>query len=1074
MTRNQSNEQDNQPKDQVEVIIKENKSLKNDLDVIMWATDSAFWDYNCQTKEIKYSEKKAQLLGYTSEELGNDPLKIAKLIHPDDYEKAMTAMGNLLGGVTETYEVDYRIITKDGSWKWFYDKGRVVEYDLMGVPLRVVGIVKDITDKKKSLIELQQSKQRFENIFHLNNDGVAVINHFGIVFDLNQRLCEIIEEPYACIKDRYVWDVLFEYTEVEKKSNDLLNHFKKQFQVALKTGVLPFIHQPVEVNFQNIKGDQKTVELRYFIISDNNGVLLYTIVHDITEEKRYQKELIQALREIEEREKKYRLIAENTLDGILVAGADTKIQYASPSYLKIFDRSDDEMSNMDASTIYERVHPSDRDDLFAQLYSAVEMKRPDLTYEFRIKTADGSYIWREDHAKFNYDETGNHLNTYVISRNINERKKTEVEINKLHKAIESSKTAIIITDEQGVIEYANPHFSELTGYSAEEYIGKKMNLLQSGIHAKSYYQDLWETILSGETWEGEFFNRKKNGELYWDHSIISPVKPDQKTITHFVNIKTDISYLKNIEKALINAKTKAEESEKKLAEAHAIAKLGSWELDVESGLFTFTDSFYKMLRTSAIEMGGYQISSTDYAKIFVHPEDAPMMAEEIKKAIETNDPNFSNSLEHRIIYRDGEIGVINVRYHIIKDKWGKTIKTYGVNQDITTRKLAEDEIKNAMIRAEEANRLKSHFLHNMSHEIRTPMNGIIGFSGLLNDPALSDEERKLYVNIIQSSSSQLLRVIDDILEISNFETNQIKIRETEFSLNDLLMELFAVFNLKAKELNLHLYLKKELSNENSFIISDKTKILKILSNLIENAIKFTSTGFVELGYSINNETLTFFVKDTGIGIAPENHKAIFERFSQESNEIAIKHGGLGLGLAIAMENAKLLGGDISLESEKGEGALFLVNIPYKPARTIETNYLNQDKGANNSKNHRTILVAEDEEINFMYIEMIFKKEMVGNFKLIHAKNGKEAVDICLHDPNIELVLMDIKMPIMNGHEATHLIKTNYPKLPVFALTAYSTESDKEYALSHQFDEFIAKPIDKFLFKALIQKHLNIQ
>ena len=375
-------------------------------------------------------------------------------------------------------------------------------------------------------------------------------------------------------------------------------------------------------------------------------------------------------------------------------------------------------------------------------------------------------------------------------------------------------------------------------------------------------------------------------------------------------------------------------------------------------------------------------------------------------------------------------------------------------------------------KAEESDNLKTEFLNNMSHEIRTPMNGIIGFSKLLNDPDIPYERRIYYSGIVVSSSQQLLRIIDDILEISNLETKQEKLNETQFCLNEFLMELFSIFNLKAKETTINFIIKKELSDSESCIITDRTKLNKIVGNLLENAFRYTVNGFIELGYNIVGNNLVLYVKDSGIGISPENHELIFKRFSQVEKEVSRKWGGLGLGLPISKENAKLIGGDITLQSEKGKGSTFYVTIPYKFSENILENA---------SENHPdllekvscTILIAEDEEVNFQYIEAILHEKKGMNCNLIRAKNGKEAVEICMENRNIDIVLMDIKMPKMNGHEATAKIKSVLPDLPIIAQTAYSTLQDKELALKHGCNDFISKPIDKDELVEMIKKHLNI-
>ena len=381
-----------------------------------------------------------------------------------------------------------------------------------------------------------------------------------------------------------------------------------------------------------------------------------------------------------------------------------------------------------------------------------------------------------------------------------------------------------------------------------------------------------------------------------------------------------------------------------------------------------------------------------------------------------------------------------------------------------------EELKKAKEKAEESDQLKSIFLANLSHEIRTPINGIVGFSNMLTNTDINQEQKKFYTNIIINSSYQLMRIIDDILEISKLETKQIKVINNDVCINDLLLEMFTIYDIKAKENKTPLYLKKGLNDNQSTIIIDDSKLRKILNNLVDNALRYTNKGFIEIGYDLIDNFLEFYVKDTGIGISAEMKDEIFERFSQEDKDLSTGFGGLGLGLSIAKENAEILGGSIRVDSQKNVGSTFFVKIPYVVSKNSDISQTFSIRDTEMQKKETCILVAEDEEINFLYIETLLKK-LKFDCKILHAKNGIEAVELCKKYDDINLILMDIKMPYLNGYDATKEIKKFRPNLPIIAQTAYAMPEDEEKAKNAGCDAYISKPLQKDLFSSLINKLL---
>jgi PAS domain S-box-containing protein len=404
-------------------------------------------------------------------------------------------------------------------------------------------------------------------------------------------------------------------------------------------------------------------------------------------------------------------------------------------------------------------------------------------------------------------------------------------------------------------------------------------------------------------------------------------------------------------------------------------------------------------------------------------------------------------------------------------------------QDITERKLAEKKMKDLNIKletrnrelyesiihiqkinteliyakekAEESDRLKSSFLANMSHEIRTPMNGVLGFTELLKEPKLTGEEQQEYIRVIEKSGSRMLNIINDIVSISKIESGQMNLSYKETSITDQIEVIYDFFLLEAKQKNIELKISNTLSEEDSLIRTDEEKVNVILSHLLKNAIKFTDAGSIEVGCFKNNNTITFYVKDSGIGINSNKIDLIFERFRQEDDSLNRNYDGAGLGLYIAKSYVDLLGGKIWAANNVDSGSVFYFQIPFiKPTeidKEIQTTIIP------NETQKLKILVAEDDSISLKFISKILK---IFGENLLIARNGFEAVNLCKKNPDIDIILMDIQMPVMNGYEAIKKIREFNQEVIIITQSAFVFTDEAEKAIEVGGNGYISKPINK--------------
>lgn len=613
--------------------------------------------------------------------------------------------------------------------------------------------------------------------------------------------------------------------------------------------------------------------------------------------------------------------------------------------------------------------------------------------------------------------------------------------------IQTVESSIVVADSHGTIQSVNPAFTKLTGYTPEESLGRNMiDLLKTNLHNDEFFINLWGTILRGNVWQGKIINHRKDGNIYIEEMTITPLKDYYGNVSQYVVVKQEV-----VERKVFLPVTGT--FEKDYLQLIDNARIGTYTTTLEGKFTHLNESMCNIIECQDAE----KVLNTQIQNVFKHPE----QWNNLLSSLLTNDKTQNIEIDLVTVNGKDRFVLMNA---ILENN-----QIIGVVLDTTKLRNVESELVKIIIKAEESDKLKTSFLVNMSHDFRTPIAAVQGFAELLASTGPGITEKTEYVEKITSSSRQLLKMIDSYTEITKIVSGQITASPVEFEFNRLLKDIFTEFSPAALQKNLKMNYHLGLADKASYIKFDDQKLRIVLSNLIDNAIKFNDAGSVDFGYELKDSILEMYVKDTGWGISPEYRNEVFDRFRKLEDPYTRKTEGSGLGLSIAKAYVELLGGKIWVDSQTDKGSTFIFSIPYLPVEAPAKIVPEIQKGELNLHN-RKILVAEDDETNFEYMKRLLTR---ADATVLRASNGKEAVERCASENDIEMVLMDINMPTMNGLDATRLIKNVSPNLPIIALTAYALDGNRETCLAAGCDDYMAKPIHRDeLFTKLINRIHN--
>ncbi|MFZ4400356.1 MAG: PAS domain S-box protein [Bacteroidales bacterium] len=1028
------------------------KSEKERLSVIIQGTKTATWEWNIQTGATVFNDRWAEIIGYTIEEISPYSIRTwEKITHPDDLKISAEKLAKHFSGELDYYDCEVRMQHKNGNWIWVLDRGIVNKRDENGKPLIMSGTHQDITEQKLAEKILKESEYKLKNIFNNLQDAFFQV-------DINGKFTLV--SPSAVLMYAY-------NSENEMLGLPAENLYANPLDREELIRLLSTIGKLEDFICQAKRKDGSTfwASMNVQILYDENAQFLGTVgvVRDISERKRAEEEMLSS-----------KQIIEGIMNSIPVRvfWKDKNLVYLGCNAAFAKDAGFSDPTDIIGKNDFQLSWSSHADDYRKDDQQVINTKIPKLNIEEELTNSKGDKIFLLTSKIPLLNAEGEVEGVLGTFNDISEKKQAEDEMqireSCLSAIIENQPGLMWLKDLSGKFLIVNNKFSISAGIDNPALlIGKTDFDFWPNELAEKYISDDNKVIDSKEHYiiEEPILD---SGVIKWFETFKAPIIDVEGKVIGTTGYSRDISERKQIEEKI---------HEKDIQ----FRKLSS---NVPDLIYQFTrriDGTYCVPIASEGIKNIFGCSPEDVIDDFtpiakvIYPEDA----ERVINDIEYSAAHLTYfSCEFRVQIPGKPIQWIYSRSSPEKLPDG-SITWYGFNVDITERKQIEMELFKAKEKAEESDRLKMAFLKNISHEIRTPFNGLLGFLSIIQENDVKPSERDRYIQIINKNAERLLSTINDIVEIAKIDAGQANIRISDFNLNSFIDDLFYRYDKEFENTNVAFLLNNTLFDKQFIIQTDRSVLNTVLCNLINNALKFTKQGTVELGCRLaseddhlnSNETteIEFYVKDTGIGISEDKQNLIFNRFTQADISDTRAYEGSGLGLSIAKAYVELLGGQIWLESKPVKGSTFYFTLP---CRTYNLNEKVDEITISNeliSFKKLKILIVEDDEISMKLMSQMLKKY---SKSVLKAGSGIEAIEIARNTPDIDLILMDIKMPDMNGYIASKHIRKFNKNVIIIAQTAYVYSNDREKATEAGCNDYIKKPIRLEQLKKILNNHFQ--